>query len=98
MATEIIPHSQHADDGRCVEGSLIQAVTGRKLSTSDVRGMLNYVADTYPELSDVMGAAKRLIIHLETLRHEAVLPLSLGNTQNVLTLLTQPAVVEVNHG
>lgn len=98
MAVEIITHSLYADDGKCVEGSLIPSMPGRKLSTSDVREMLNYVADTYPELSDVMGAAKRLIIHLETLRHEAVLPLSLGNTQNVLALLTQPAVVGVNHG
>lgn len=91
MAANMIP--QPAE--RHVTGQVIQNMEGLKVTTKDVQGLLSHVADGYPELSEVMRTTKALITHLETLRREALLPLSLGHTENVATLLTQQAIVEV---
>ena len=72
--------------------------SGIQASSRDVRGLLSQIADCYPETAEAMDVAARMIVHLETLRHEATLPLSLGHYENVRTLLTQTAVVEVCHG
>lgn len=82
------------ENGRSINGPVIQNMSGITLSANDVRGLLNHVGNAYPELSDAMDAANRLIVHLETLRHEALLPLSLGRQEDVKRLLKQPAVVQ----
>lgn len=71
---------------------------GIQVSSRDVRYLLDQIGRCYPETAEAMDVATRMIVHLETLRHEATLPLSLGNYENVRVLLTQRAVVEVCHG
>lgn len=71
---------------------------GIQASSRDVRCLLDQIGRCYPETAEAMDVAARMIVHLETLRHEATLPLSLGHYENVRTLLTQKAVVEVCHG
>lgn len=80
-----------------IAGDVVPRTAGATLSTADVRGLLNQVAECYPDTAQVMDAAQKLIVHLEALRHEALLPLSLGRTDSVVRLLKQPAKVEVHH-
>ncbi len=87
-----------AIQGRSVDDPVvIQNMSGIKVSTSDVRAIINQVANAYPELRGAMEAASHLIVHLETLRHETLLPLALGNLAAVETLLKLKAKVEVSH-
>lgn len=79
------------------EPVVIQNMIGIKVSTSDVRAIINQVANAYPELRGAMEAASHLIVHLETLRHEALLPLSLGRLDDVKYYLKQRVMVEVSH-
>lgn len=79
------------------EPVVIQNMSGIKVSTSDVRAIINQVANAYPELRGAMEAASQLIVHLETLRHEALLPLSLGRLDDVKYYLKQRVMVEVSH-
>lgn len=81
-----------------VTGQLLPHLETVSVSSSDVRGLLNQIAAAYPETAKVMDVAERMIVHLETLRYEANLPLSLGHYENVRILLTQKALVEVRHG
>ncbi|RTL48871.1 MAG: hypothetical protein EKK46_15095 [Rhodocyclaceae bacterium] len=69
-----------------------------EVSARDVRDLLNQVARVYPETAKAMDAAERMIVRLETLRHEAILPLDLGRTDVARQILKQPALVEVAHG
>ncbi len=78
--------------------NVMPKVEGASISSREVRELLAQVAHAFPETAKVMDTASRLIVHLETLRHEATLPLSLGHYENVRTLLTQKAMVEVQHG
>lgn len=80
-----------------VAGDVVPRAAGATLSAADVRGLLNQVAECYPDTAQVMDAAQRLIVHLESLRHEALLPLSLGRAEGVERLLKRPASVEVHH-
>lgn len=78
-----------------IAGDVVPRAAGATLSTADVRGLLNQVAECYPDTAQVMDAAQRLIVHLESLRHEALLPLSLGRTDGVRNLLATPATIQV---
>lgn len=80
-----------------VTGQVLPRLEAISVSSRDVRGLLNQIAANYPETAKVMEVAERMIVHLETLRYEANLPLSLGHYDNVRTLLTQKALVEVRH-
>ncbi len=79
------------------EPAVIPNVSGMMLSSYDVRGLLNQAGNAYPELRSVMDVAGQMIIHLETRRHEALLPLALGNLSGVEAMLKQKAMVEVAH-
>lgn len=76
---------------------VIPRAEGRYATTADVRELLNQAANAYPELNKIMDAANRLIVHLETLRHEAILPLGLGDPEGAKRILKQAAMVEVRY-
>ncbi len=78
-------------------GDVVPRTTGAQVTSRDVRGLLNQVANVYPETASIMDAASRMIVHLETLRHEAIRSVSMGNANQALRLLEQRAVVEVSH-
>lgn len=78
-------------------GSLLPELPSFEVGTKDARRMLAQIASAYPEIGEAVQAVDALIVHLETLRHEAQLPLALGNLQNVRQLLSQPAVVRVQN-
>ena len=86
---------EHVDN---VIDNVVPSVTGAKITSKDVRGLLNQISNFYPETAPAMDVASRLITHLETLRHEAILSLSLGDINGTLRLLKQAAAVEVIHG
>jgi len=81
-----------------VTGASQQPQGALSITTADVRDLLSKIANVYPDTAKALDAASRLIVHLESLRHEAIIPLSLGNTQGTLRLLKQPASVEVIRG
>lgn len=84
----------HSPDERAV-GALLPDRPACEVTTKDARRMLGQIAAAYPEVEGAAHAVDALIVHLETLRYEAQLPLALGNLQNVRQLLSQPAVVRV---
>ncbi|MDE2599370.1 MAG: hypothetical protein KGL40_07075 [Rhodocyclaceae bacterium] len=81
-----------------VPAQVIPEVGEVELSSRDIRTMLAQIGRAYPETEKAMDAAERMIVHLETLRHEALLPLALKHYDNVETLLKQPAMVGVQPG
>lgn len=83
---------------RAIIGDVVPRASGTQVTSLDVRGLLNQIANFYPETAPSMDSAARLITHLETLRQEAVLSLSMGDIEGAKRLLKQPAVVEVSHG
>lgn len=97
MGTRIIPVSQTYHTGRTIDDPVIQSMNGAMLSTSDVRILLNQISNAFPETEKAVDTVSRMIVHLETLRHEAILPLALGNTEGAIRILKKAAIVEVNH-
>lgn len=93
-----VPGSGHRVDDPVV----IPNLKGVSMSSRDVISALRYVSASYPELEAAMDAGVNMIIHLEGLRHEAILPIGLGRIEEAKALLKQAAVVvacqaEVSH-
>lgn len=81
------------DEGQDVAGEIVPEPCGRAVGSSDVLALLGQMATAYPEAAAVMDVAQRLIVRLETLRHEAMLPLSFGQVTAAMHLLKKSAEV-----
>jgi hypothetical protein len=90
-ASQLVGHSPD-DPGST---SLIPENPGVEVTTGDARRMLRQIANAYPEVESAANAIDAVIVNLETLRHEALLPLALGNLENVKHLLKQKSVVRI---
>lgn len=87
----------------CVDSETTGAITMTQnqvpkthANTQDVRMLLKAVANANPHLEKAMDVTERLIVHLETMRHEALFSMSFKNHERAEKLMRQKAAVKIN--